>query len=133
MVGKLAGAGSRVAVLMGGLSAEREVSLSSGHECAKALRVAGYDVVAVDAGRDLAARLQDIKPDCAFNALHGRYGEDGCVQGLLEWLEIPYTILGCWPRPLPWTKPPPRPLTQRRACPSWRRFWHRGKMWRRVM
>ena len=94
MVGKLAGAGSRVAVLMGGLSAEREVSLSSGHECAKALRVAGYDVVAVDAGRDLAARLQDIKPDCAFNALHGRYGEDGCVQGLLEWLEIPYTHSG---------------------------------------
>ena len=94
MVGKLAGAGSRVAVLMGGLSAEREVSLSSGHECAKALRVAGYDVVAVDAGRDLAARLQDIKPDCVFNALHGRYGEDGCVQGLLEWLEIPYTHSG---------------------------------------
>ena len=94
MVGKLAGAGSRVAVLMGGLSAEREVSLSSGHECAKALRVAGYDVVAVDAGRDLSARLQDIKPDCVFNALHGRYGEDGCVQGLLEWLEIPYTHSG---------------------------------------
>ena len=64
MVGRLADAGPRVAVLMGGLSAEREVSLSSGHECAKALRVAGYDVVAVDAGRDLAARLQDIKPDC---------------------------------------------------------------------
>ena len=94
MVGKLAGAGSRVAVLMGGLSAEREVSLSSGHECAKALRVAGYDVVAVDAGRDLAARLHEIKPDCVFNALHGRYGEDGCVQGLLEWLGLPYTHSG---------------------------------------
>jgi D-alanine-D-alanine ligase len=79
---------------MGGLSAEREVSLSSGHECAKALRVAGYDVVALDAGRDLAARLQEIKPDCVFNALHGRYGEDGCVQGLLEWLAIPYTHSG---------------------------------------
>jgi len=94
MVGKLAGAGSRVAVLMGGLSAEREVSLSSGHECAKALRVAGYDVVALDAGRDLAARLHDIKPDVVFNALHGRYGEDGCVQGLLEWLGVPYTHSG---------------------------------------
>ncbi len=94
MVGKLAGAGSCVAVLMGGLSAEREVSLSSGHECAKALRVAGYDVVAVDAGRDLAARLHDIQPDVVFNALHGRYGEDGCVQGLLEWLAIPYTHSG---------------------------------------
>ena len=94
MVGRLADAGPRVAVLMGGLSAEREVSLSSGHECAKALRVAGYDVVALDAGHDLAARLQDIKPDCVFNALHGRYGEDGCVQGLLEWLGIPYTHSG---------------------------------------
>jgi D-alanine-D-alanine ligase len=94
MVGRLADAGPRVAVLMGGLSAEREVSLSSGHECAKALRVAGYDVVALDAGHDLAARLQEIKPDCVFNALHGRYGEDGCVQGLLEWLGIPYTHSG---------------------------------------
>ncbi len=94
MVGRLADAGPRVAVLMGGLSAEREVSLSSGHECAKALRVAGYDVVALDAGRDLAARLQEIKPDCVFNALHGRYGEDGCVQGMLEWLGIPYTHSG---------------------------------------
>ncbi len=94
MVGKLAGAGSRVVVLMGGLSAEREVSLSSGHECAKALRVAGYDVEALDAGRDLAARLHEIKPDCVFNALHGRFGEDGCVQGMLEWLGIPYTHSG---------------------------------------
>jgi D-alanine-D-alanine ligase len=51
-------------------------------------------VVALDAGRDLAARLQEIKPDCVFNALHGRYGEDGCVQGLLEWLAIPYTHSG---------------------------------------
>ena len=94
MVGKLAGAGSRVAVLMGGLSAEREVSLSSGRECAQALRVAGYDVTGVDAGRDLAARLGDIKPACVFNALHGRWGEDGCVQGLLEWLGLPYTHSG---------------------------------------
>ena len=94
MVGKLAGAGSRVAVLMGGLSVEREVSLSSGHECAKALRVAGYDVVALDAGRDLVARLAEIEPAFVFNALHGRWGEDGCVQGLLEWLAIPYTHSG---------------------------------------
>ena len=94
MVGKSATAGSRVAVLMGGLSAEREVSLSSGHECAKALRVAGYDVVELDAGRDLAARLAETKPAVVFNALHGRWGEDGCVQGLLEWLAIPYTHSG---------------------------------------
>ena len=86
--------GSRVAVLMGGLSVEREVSLVSGRECAKALRVAGYDVVELDAGHDLAARLADIKPDCVFNALHGRWGEDGCVQGMLEWLRIPYSHSG---------------------------------------
>lgn len=94
MVGKLAEAGSRVAVLMGGLSAEREVSLSSGRECANALRVAGYDVVELDAGHDLAARLAEIKPARVFNALHGRWGEDGCVQGLLEWLAIPYSHSG---------------------------------------
>jgi D-alanine-D-alanine ligase len=86
--------GSRVAVLMGGLSAEREVSLVSGHECAKALRVAGYEVVELDAGPDLATRLAEIRPDVCFNALHGRYGEDGCVQGILEWLKIPYTHSG---------------------------------------
>jgi D-alanine-D-alanine ligase len=84
----------RVAVLMGGPSAEREVSLSSGRECAAALRQAGYDVVEVDAGRDLAARLRGLGSIVAFNALHGRWGEDGCVQGLLEWLRIPYTHSG---------------------------------------
>ena len=94
MVGSLATAGSRVAVLMGGPSAEREVSLVSGRECANALRVAGYDVVELDAGPDLAARLAEIKPTHVFNALHGRWGEDGCVQGLLEWLGLPYTHSG---------------------------------------
>ncbi|MFT5868967.1 MAG: D-alanine-D-alanine ligase [Paracoccaceae bacterium] len=79
---------------MGGLSAEREVSLSSGRECAAALRDEGFDVVEVDAGRDLAAKLYDIQPDVAFNALHGRWGEDGCVQGILEWMQIPYTHSG---------------------------------------
>ena len=83
-----------VAVLMGGPSAEREVSLSSGRECAGALRLAGYDVVQIDAGPDLAQRLVALAPDCVFNALHGRWGEDGCVQGLLEWLRIPYTHSG---------------------------------------
>jgi D-alanine-D-alanine ligase len=87
-------AAPRVCVLYGGPSAEREVSLSSGQECANALRVAGYDVIELDAGADLAARLSDIAPDVVFNALHGRWGEDGCVQGLLEWLRIPYTHSG---------------------------------------
>ena len=85
---------AKVAVLMGGPSAEREVSLSTGRECASALRAAGYEVVEVDAGPDLAMRLAEIKPDVAFNALHGRWGEDGCVQGMLEWLRIPYTHSG---------------------------------------
>ncbi len=94
----MAGGSSRaaftVAVLMGGPSAEREVSLVSGRECAAALREAGYRVVEVDCGHDLAARIDEIKPDVAFNALHGRWGEDGCVQGILEWLRIPYTHSG---------------------------------------
>ena len=83
-----------VVVMMGGPSAEREVSLSSGRECAAALREAGYRVVGIDAGPDLCARLRDTAPDVVFNALHGRWGEDGCVQGLLEWLRIPYTHSG---------------------------------------
>jgi D-alanine-D-alanine ligase len=83
-----------VAVLMGGLSAEREVSLVSGRECAKALREAGYRVAEVDCGPDLPLRLSELRPDVCFNALHGRWGEDGCVQGLLEWLKIPYTHSG---------------------------------------
>ncbi|KFI24582.1 D-alanine--D-alanine ligase [Paenirhodobacter enshiensis] len=83
-----------VAVLMGGPSSEREVSLSSGRECANALRVAGFEVVEIDAGPDLPERLAAVGPDCVFNALHGRFGEDGCVQGLLEWLRIPYTHSG---------------------------------------
>jgi len=85
---------ARIAVLMGGRSAEREVSLVSGRECAAALRQEGYDVVEIDAGPDVASRLAELRPDVAFNALHGRWGEDGCVQGILEWLEIPYTHSG---------------------------------------
>ena len=79
---------------MGGLSSEREVSLSTGRECAAALRDAGYAVIEVVADRDLSARLAAIAPDVVFNALHGRWGEDGCVQGLLEWMGIPYTHSG---------------------------------------
>jgi D-alanine-D-alanine ligase len=81
-------------VLLGGPSAEREVSLSSGKECAAALREKNYDVIELDAGPDVAARLSEIAPEVVFNALHGRWGEDGCVQGILEWLRIPYTHSG---------------------------------------
>src|SRR5262249_26035596 len=71
-----------------------EVSLSSGKACAEALESAGYKVSRIDAGRDLAQRLEEVKPEVCFNALHGRWGEDGCVQGLLELLRIPYTHSG---------------------------------------
>lgn len=84
----------KVAVILGGPSAEREVSLSTGRECAQGLRDAGFDVVEIDAGADLVERLKAEAPDVVFNALHGRWGEDGCVQGLLEWLQIPYTHSG---------------------------------------
>ena len=84
----------KVAVLMGGASAEREVSLSTGHECSVALRAEGFDVVEIDAGADVVARLLDADPDVVFNALHGRWGEDGCVQGILEWMGLPYTHSG---------------------------------------
>ena len=79
---------------MGGLSAEREVSLASGRMCADALREAGFEVVEVDAGRDLPSRLRDLTPAVCFNALHGRRGEDGCVQGMLAWLGVAYTHAG---------------------------------------
>ena len=86
--------GKRVAILLGGLSAEREVSLRSGQAVLGALRTLGYEVAAVPVGRDLAVRLARLHPDVAFNALHGRYGEDGCVQGMLEVMGIPYTGAG---------------------------------------
>ncbi|TDK43211.1 D-alanine--D-alanine ligase [Antarcticimicrobium luteum] len=93
-MGQSSGKTPFVAVLMGGPSAEREVSLSTGRECAAALRGEGYEVVELDAGPDLCERLHEIAPDVVFNALHGRWGEDGCVQGMLEWLRIPYTHSG---------------------------------------
>ena len=83
-----------VAVVKGGRSVERQVSLVSGRECAAALRRVGYKVSEVDAGNDLTKKLGRLSPDIIFNALHGRYGEDGCVQGLFEWLELPYTHSG---------------------------------------
>src|SRR5487761_1122698 len=83
-----------VAVLMGGWSAEREVSLRSGRACADALKRAGYRVTEVDVNRDIAAALAALQPDVALNVLHGRPGEDGTLQGVLEILGIPYTHSG---------------------------------------
>jgi len=83
-----------IGVLMGGLSSERPVSLASGQACASALIKAGYHVTQLDVGRDIATRLDEVKPDIAFNALHGPFGEDGTIQGILEYLQIPYTHSG---------------------------------------
>jgi D-alanine-D-alanine ligase len=86
---------TKIVVLLGGRSAEREISLVSGRGCAGALREEGFDVVEIDPSKgDFPAALQAAKPDVVFNALHGRWGEDGCVQGLLELLRIPYTHSG---------------------------------------
>jgi D-alanine-D-alanine ligase len=84
----------RIGVLMGGLSTERAISLKSGAAVAAALRERGHDVVEIDVGRDLAERLRAERVDVAWIALHGRFGEDGCVQGLLEILGVPYTGSG---------------------------------------
>lgn len=84
----------RVAVIYGGWSSEREVSVSSGTQMLKAAKAAGYDAVGIDAGRDLAVQLAEAKPDVVLNGLHGPWGEDGCVQGLLEIMGLPYSHSG---------------------------------------
>ncbi|WP_420011507.1 D-alanine--D-alanine ligase [Tateyamaria sp.] len=94
MAGQSSRTTSKVAVLLGGPSAEREVSLASGQACAAALRGQGYEVVEVDAGPDLVSVLHSINPYAVLNCLHGRWGEDGCVQGLLEWIGMPYSHSG---------------------------------------
>jgi D-alanine-D-alanine ligase len=83
-----------VAVLMGGWSAEREVSLSSGKSCAEALETKGYRITKIDVGRDIGTVLQTLKPDVALNLLHGPPGEDGTLQGILEIVGVPYTHSG---------------------------------------
>ena len=108
----------RIAVLKGGWSAEREVSLNSGAAAAAALREAGYDPVEIDAGRNLAEQLADAKPDAVFNALHGQWGEDGCVQGLLEILEIPYTHSGVLASSLAMDKQKAKAVFEQAGIPS---------------
>ncbi|MES2984066.1 MAG: D-alanine--D-alanine ligase [Pseudomonadota bacterium] len=94
-----------VAVLKGGLSAEREVSLTSGAAIETALSALGHRVTPIDVSSRIAQDLSEAKPDVAFNALHGRYGEDGCVQGVLEMLKIPYTHSGVLASALAMDKP----------------------------
>ncbi|WNJ99288.1 D-alanine--D-alanine ligase [Thalassospiraceae bacterium LMO-JJ14] len=108
-----------VAVLMGGWSAEREVSLASGAACAKALKEAGFDVTPIDVQRDMGALITRLypKPDAVFNALHGRWGEDGCVQGLLNILNIPYTHSGLMASALAMDKPMAKQLFEDAGLP----------------
>ncbi len=106
-----------VAVLMGGWSSERPVSLSSGAQCAAALEAAGYRVTRVDVARDVAEVLAELKPDVAFNALHGPFGEDGCIQGTLEILAIPYTHSGVLASALAMNKPRAKDVMQAAGIP----------------
>jgi D-alanine-D-alanine ligase len=109
----------RVAVLLGGISSEREVSLVSGAAVAEALRDTGYDVVEIDVGPDLIAVINALSPapDAVFNALHGRYGEDGCMQGTLDLLNIPYTHSGVLASALAMDKPMAKRLFEEVGIP----------------
>ena len=98
-------AAKHVAVLMGGWSAEREISLLSGKACGDALETQGYRVTRVDVARNVAEVLARLKPDAAFNVLHGKPGEDGTIQGILEILRIPYTHSGVLASALAMDKP----------------------------
>ena len=108
---------THVAVLMGGWSAEREVSLASGKACSDALRQAGFRVTTVDADRNIAATLSELRPDVVFNALHGKWGEDGTVQGVLETLQIPYTHSGVLASALAMNKPKAKHLFRTARIP----------------
>lgn len=106
-----------VAVLMGGWSAEREVSMNSGLACSEALKKCGYQVTPVDVGRNIAQTLGELKPDVCFNALHGRYGEDGYIQGMLEIMGIPYTHSGVLASALAMDKPVAKTLFAEAGIP----------------
>jgi D-alanine-D-alanine ligase len=106
-----------VAVLMGGWSSERPVSLSSGNACADALEAGGFRVTRVDVQRDIAEVLARLRPDVAFNALHGPFGEDGCIQGILEILAIPYTHSGVLASALAMNKPKAKDVMKAAGIP----------------
>lgn len=108
---------THVAVLMGGWSSERPVSLASGKPCAEALERAGYQVTSVDVDRDIAEVLTRLQPDVAFNALHGPFGEDGTIQGLLEILQIPYTHSGVLASALAMDKERAKTVVRRAGVP----------------
>lgn len=108
---------THVAVLMGGWSSERPVSLSTGNACADALEAEGFTVTRVDVDRDVSEKLAKMKPDVAFNALHGPYGEDGLIQGVLEYLDIPYTHSGVLASALAMDKERAKTIARRAGIP----------------
>lgn len=109
--------GARIAVLLGGMSAEREVSIASGSACIEALRGSSYEVTRIDVGDDIATVLSVSRPDSVLNMLHGPYGEDGCIQGLLEILRIPYSHSGVLASALAMNKPRARDIFARAGIP----------------
>ena len=108
---------NHVAVLMGGWASERPVSLSSGNACADGLERAGYKVTRVDMDRDVADVLKKLKPDAVFNALHGPFGEDGTIQGVLELLQLPYTHSGVLASALAMDKEKAKTIARRVGVP----------------
>lgn len=106
-----------VAVLMGGISSERNISLQSGKACARALSDLGYEAIEIDVDQNLMNVLQERKYDVAFNALHGRYGEDGCIQGILEFLKIPYTHSGVLASALSMNKQKAKEIVSQKSVP----------------
>lgn len=111
---------THVALVMGGWSSEREISLISGGAVSEALDRLGYRVSIIDAGRNLATQIAEVAPDVIFNSLHGRWGEDGCVQGLFEVLDIPYTHSGVMASAIAMNKPVAKQLFEREGicCPA---------------
>ena len=111
---------THVALLYGGISAEREVSLASGTQCIAALREAGFRVTPIDVGPDLGlviGALMATQPDVVFNTLHGRFGEDGCIQGVLDWLRLPYTGSGVRASAIAMDKPAAKALLAAAGLP----------------
>ena len=106
-----------VAIVKGGKSSERAISLKTSKQCGAALKLSGYKVLEIDADTNLITNLLRLKPDIIFNALHGRWGEDGVIQGCFEWLEIPYTHSGVLASALAMNKQKARDLFQRNGLP----------------
>ena len=124
---------------MGGWSPEREVSLVSGKACAEGLREGGHKVIEYDVQRDLRALVEFLRPaagggpDVVFNALHGKYGEDGCIQGVLEILACPTRIPACSPRRSPWTSRWRATSSPRSASASPTARWSSAARWPRAI